>query len=60
MFMGSQNKIKTEKELKNWVSKNECENYLITPKIDGSSGLLVCSNGVLSLYSRIIVIMEKI
>lgn len=52
MFMGSQNKIKTEKELKNWVNKNECENYLITPKIDGSSGLLVCSNGVLRLYSR--------
>lgn len=51
-FLGSQNKIKTEKELKNWVSKNEFTNYIITPKIDGSSALVEIKNGIIKLYSR--------
>jgi DNA ligase (NAD+) len=52
IFLGSQNKIKTEKELKNWVSKNECSNYILTPKIDGSSALLEVIDGKMKLYSR--------
>jgi DNA ligase (NAD+) len=51
-FLGSQNKIKTEKELKHWVSKNECSNYILSPKIDGSSALLEVINGNMKLYSR--------
>ena len=51
-FLGSQNKIKTEKELKHWVSKNECSNYILTPKIDGSSALLEVIDGKMKLYSR--------
>ena len=52
IFLGSQNKIKTEKELKNWVSKNECSNYILSPKIDGSSALLEVIDGKMKLYSR--------
>ncbi len=51
-FLGSQNKIKTEKELKHWVSKNECSNYILSPKIDGSSALLEIIDGKMKLYSR--------
>lgn len=52
MYMGSQNKIKTHKELKLWLSKNNNDNYLITPKLDGSSALLEYNNGQIYLYSR--------
>ncbi len=52
VFMGSQNKIKTQKELKNWLSKNDNEHYLITPKLDGSSALVEYLNGDINLYSR--------
>jgi len=52
MYMGSQNKIKTHKELKIWISKNNNDNYLITPKLDGSSALLEYNNGQIYLYSR--------
>ena len=52
VHMGSQNKIKTLKELKLWLSKNNNDNYIITPKLDGSSALLEYSNGNINLYSR--------
>jgi DNA ligase (NAD+) len=52
VFMGSQNKIKTLKELNNWLGKNNNENYLITPKLDGSSALVEYLNGKINLYSR--------
>jgi len=52
VFMGSQNKIKTLKELNNWLGKNNNENYLITPKLDGSSALVEYLNGEINLYSR--------
>jgi DNA ligase (NAD+) len=52
VFMGSQNKIKTHKELNNWLSKNNNDNYLITPKLDGSSALVEYLNGEINLYSR--------
>lgn len=52
VHMGSQNKIKTLKELNLWLSKNENEHYLITPKLDGSSALLEYNNGTINLYSR--------
>ena len=51
-FLGSQNKIKTEKELKHWINKNTCEHYILSPKIDGSSALLEVKDGVQTLYSR--------
>ena len=40
VHMGSQNKIKTLKELNIWLSKNDNDYYLITPKLDGSSALV--------------------
>ena len=52
VFMGSQNKIKTQKELTNWLSKNNNNYYLITPKLDGSSALAEYLNGKINLYSR--------
>lgn len=52
VFMGSQNKIKTQKELTNWLSKNNNDYYLITPKLDGSSALAEYLNGEINLYSR--------
>ena len=52
VFMGSQNKIKTLKELNLWLSKNNNENYLITPKLDGSSALVEYLDGSINLYSR--------
>ena len=50
--MGSQNKIKTLKELNLWLNKNNNDNYLITPKLDGSSALVEYINGKINLYSR--------
>ena len=52
VFMGSQNKVKTKKELMLWLDKNHNENYIITPKYDGSSALLEYKNGCVNLYSR--------
>ena len=51
-YMGSQNKIKNLKELKLWLSKNNNDAYIITPKLDGSSALLEYKNGEINLYSR--------
>ena len=51
-FMGSQNKIKTLKELNLWLNKNNNEYYLISPKLDGASSLVEYFNGELNIYSR--------
>jgi DNA ligase (NAD+) len=51
-FLGSQNKIKTQKELNSWINKNTCDKYILGPKIDGSSALYDVVNGVQKLYSR--------
>lgn len=51
-FMGSLDKIKSdEKALLNWTKKYTGD-YVISDKLDGNSGLLVCSEGNLSLFTR--------
>lgn len=51
-FMGSLDKIKSDdKALSNWI-KTFGGNYVVSDKLDGNSGLLVYTNGVLNLYTR--------
>ena len=52
--MGSMNKIKPEnkKELSRWLEKNHSDLYVVEPKLDGISCLLVCKNNTVNLYTR--------
>lgn len=51
-FMGSLDKIKSDdKALSNWM-KTFGGTYVVSDKLDGNSGLLVYTNGVLNLYTR--------
>lgn len=45
--MGSLNKANSQEEFKEWASKTESEDFLITHKIDGSSLEIVYENGKL-------------
>ena len=53
-YMGSMDKYKpkNEKEIRNWLKKNNSENYIIESKLDGVSCLLVMKNGKIKLYTR--------
>ena len=52
--MPSMNKFKTEQEINKWIKlNNNPSNYMITPKLDGSSGLyIVDDKGKANLYTR--------
>lgn len=39
LWLGSMDKVKTEKELISWVGKNKSEEYIISDKLDGISAL---------------------
>jgi len=52
LYMGSQNKVKTYKELSLWLNKNSVDKYILTPKLDGMSALLQIKNGVVKLFTR--------
>lgn len=51
-YMGGLNKIKTERELTTWTSKNEADSYLIFDKLDGVAAELEQINGVMTLHKR--------
>jgi DNA ligase (NAD+) len=55
-FMGSMNKIKTEKEVLRWVNRFKRDigntNYVVSEKLDGISVLLVKKNSCIKLYTR--------
>lgn len=53
-YMGSMDKYKPEnkKQIKNWLKKNNSEDYIIESKLDGVSCLLVMKNGKIKLYTR--------
>jgi len=53
-WLGSADKItpKEPEALRRWLNKNKTEEYLISEKLDGVSGLLVVKNGVKNLYTR--------
>ena len=53
-WMGSADKITPDepKELERWVGKNECKYTVISEKLDGVSGMLVCKDGKRKLYTR--------
>lgn len=53
-WMGSADKITPgeQKELDRWIEKNPCEYCMISEKLDGVSGTLVCKNGKQKLYTR--------
>lgn len=38
-YMGSLNKVKTEKKLLLWLNKNKCNSFVVSPKLDGISAL---------------------
>lgn len=50
--MGSMDKIKEKKQIKNFIERNGYNEYIITDKLDGISGLLLYNNGKIYLYSR--------
>ena len=54
VWMGSLNKIKDsdEAQLARWLKKYPVGGYLIEPKLDGISALLVCNGGKMSMYTR--------
>jgi len=47
-WLGSMDKIKTEKLLTQWLQRNKCHNYIITDKLDGISALYIGGR----LYTR--------
>jgi len=53
-YMGSMNKFKTPEKINHWFKKYSTESqYIISDKLDGISGLLIChKTGKLELYSR--------
>jgi len=51
-FLGSLNKLKTDKCIENWMSKYPKGPYIITPKLDGVSGLYTYKDGVERLMTR--------
>jgi DNA ligase (NAD+) len=53
-YMGSADKITPteQKELDRWVLKNQCNELLVSEKLDGVSGIFTCKNGKKKLYTR--------
>lgn len=52
-YMGSMNKLKTPEKIKQWFQKYNEDNYVISDKLDGISGLLIYTKtGKRDLYSR--------
>ena len=51
-YLGSLDKIKTEKKLDKWKLENKAQNYIVSHKLDGVSCLCVCEDGKISLYTR--------
>ena len=52
-YMGSLDKIKEdEKDINKWVSKYNNNNYVISEKLDGISGLLYCDGTTTKLFTR--------
>jgi NAD-dependent DNA ligase len=53
-FMGSTNKITPDekKEIDRWVSKNPCDELLMSEKLDGVSGTFTVVNGKRKLFTR--------
>ena len=52
-YMGSMNKLKTPEKINQWFKKYNEDNYVISDKLDGISGLLICTKtGKRDLYSR--------
>lgn len=53
LHMGSMNKTYSIKEFVKWLEKNPTNTYVVTPKIDGSSCMIVFSRGgTIKIYSR--------
>lgn len=50
LWMGSLNKTRGEKPLRNWLSKSNCEEYVVSGKLDGISALLDVKDK--KLYTR--------
>lgn len=51
-FMGSLDKIKGDEKHIDKFRQNYPGNYIVSDKLDGNSGLLVCRNDSISLYTR--------
>lgn len=51
-YLGSLNKLKTEKEINKWLETYNNGSFIISNKLDGLSGLLCKKNGKLYLYTR--------
>ena len=52
IHMGSMDKKLTKKSIDTWLQKYRGPEYIVSSKLDGASGLLVKTKGVLHLYSR--------
>jgi DNA ligase (NAD+) len=54
VFMGSMEKIKLEEpeKLKDWISKNQASDYIVSNKLNGVSCLITYKNLKVTLYTR--------
>jgi hypothetical protein len=51
-YMGSLQKIKTEKQLSAWFNKKQTQRVHVTPKLDGVSVLIVKNNTTVTFFTR--------
>ena len=52
-FMGSMNKLKTDKEINKWITKHTSQNFIVQEKLDGVSCLVIYNNkSSISLFTR--------
>jgi len=52
-YLGSQDKLKEDKDIKNWIKKyNKPLDYIIDEKLDGISCLLYYDKGAINIYTR--------
>lgn len=52
IHMGSMNKLKTPESIKKWIDKNECLEYFVSEKLDGTSCGIQYSKDKLLLFTR--------
>lgn len=51
-YMGSLQKVKTEKQLSAWLTKQQGKSVHVTPKLDGVSVLIVKKNTTVTFFTR--------
>ena len=50
--MGSMDKMKDQKKIESWTTKYYENGYIVSDKLDGTSGLVVYENNTIKIYTR--------